>query len=53
MNDEILTKINPALLDLSVILGTTNILINDVIEMREGDVIKLDQKIDEKLLKTS
>ena len=47
--NEILTKINPALLDLSVILGTTNILINDVLEMKEGDVIKLDQKIDEKL----
>ena len=47
--NEILTKINPALLDLSVILGTTNILINDVLELKEGDVIKLDEKIDEKL----
>ena len=47
--NEILAKINLALLDLSVILGTTNILINDVLELKEGDVIKLDQKIDEKL----
>ena len=47
--NEILNKINPAPLDLSVILGTANVLINDVLELKEGDVIKLDQKIDEKL----
>ena len=48
--NEILNKINPAPLDLSVILGTANVLINDVLELKEGDVIKLDQKIDEKYI---
>ena len=48
--NEILSKINQSELDLSVILGTTNILISDVVELKCGDVIKLDQKIDEKLL---
>ncbi len=47
--NEILSKINNAPIDLSVVLGTTNILINDVIELKEGDVIKLDQKVDKKL----
>lgn len=47
--NEILNKINPAELDFSVTLGTTSVLINDVLELKCGDVIKLDQKIDEKL----
>ena len=47
--NEILNKIYPANLDLSVVLGTAKVLINDVLELKEGDVIKLDQKIDEKL----
>lgn len=47
--NEILNKIYPANLDLSVVLGTAKVLINDVLELKEGDVIKLEQKIDEKL----
>lgn len=47
--NEILNKIYPANIDLSVVLGTAKVLINDVLELKEGDVIKLDQKIDEKL----
>ena len=47
--NEILNKIYSANLDLSVILGSAKVLINDVLELKEGDVIKLDQKIDEKL----
>ena len=47
--NEILNKINPPPLDLSVILATANAHINDVLELKERDVIKLDQKIDQKL----
>lgn len=47
--NEILHKIDSANIDVSVVLGTTKILINDVLELKEGDVIKLDQRIDEKL----
>ncbi len=47
--NEILSKVLTADFDLSVILGTTSVSINDVIELKSGDVIKLDQRIDEKL----
>lgn len=47
--NEILTKIEGAELDLTVTLGTTNILINDIIELKKDDIIKLDRSIDEPL----
>lgn len=46
---EILNKINAADVNLSVQLGTTNILINEVLDLKKGDIIKLDQHINENL----
>lgn len=48
--NEILTKIEEAQLDLAVTLGTTTISINDIIELKKGDVIKLDSSIEEPLV---
>ena len=35
---------------MQVILGTTNIAINDVLDLKVDDIIKLDQKLNEKLI---
>ena len=35
---------------MQVILGTTNIEINDVLDLKIDDVIKLDQKLNEELV---
>ena len=35
---------------MQVILGTTNIEINDVLDLKIDDVIKLDQKLNEELI---
>ena len=48
--NETLERIRSAELEMSVILGTTNIEINDVLELKADDVIKLDQKLDEELI---
>ena len=48
--NETLERIKNAHLNMSVILGTTNIEINDVLELKPDDVIKLDQKLDEELV---
>jgi len=48
--NETLERIKSAELELSVILGTTNIEINDILELKIDDVIKLDQKLDEELV---
>ena len=48
--NETLERIKNAELEMQVILGTTNIEINDVLELKAGDVIKLDQKLDEELI---
>jgi flagellar motor switch protein FliM len=47
--NEILSKLEGAEMDLSVTLGTTNILINDLIELKEDDIIRLDSVIEEPL----
>lgn len=47
---EILNKINTADVDLSVQLGTTKILIDEVLDLKKGDIIKLDQNISEQLI---
>ena len=48
--NETLERIKTAELDMSVILGTTNIEINDILELKVDDVIKLDQKLDQELV---
>ncbi len=48
--NETLERIKNAELELSVILGSTNIEINDILELKVDDVIKLDQKLDEELV---
>lgn len=47
---EILGKINPAMFDLNVQLGTASISIDEVLDLKKGDIIKLDQQITEKLI---
>ncbi|MBR2386375.1 flagellar motor switch protein FliM [bacterium] len=47
---EVLNKINSVDLDLSVQLGTTNIMIDEVLDLKEGDIIKLDQNINQDLI---
>ncbi len=47
---EILNKINTAMVDLSVQLGTTNIMIDEVLDLKEGDIIRLDQKVSDDLV---
>ena len=48
--NETLEKIKNAELEMEVILGTTNIEINDVLDLKVDDVIKLDQKLNEELI---
>ena len=48
--NETLERIKNAQVEMQVILGTTNIEINDVLELKSGDVIKLDQKLNEELI---
>ena len=48
--NETLERIKNASIELQVILGSTKIEINDVLELKAGDVIKLDQKLDEELI---
>ena len=48
--NEILNKINNAFFDLNVQLGTTSISIDEVLDLKRGDIIKLDQQITEKLI---
>ncbi len=45
----VLEKINSAEVNLSVILGGTKLLINDVLDLKVDDVIKLDKGLEEKL----
>jgi len=47
---EILTKIENAELNVGVTLGTTTVSINDIIELKKDDIIKLDRGIDEPLV---
>ena len=48
--NETLERIKMAQIEMQVILGTTSIEINDILELKAGDVIKLDQKLDEHLI---
>ena len=48
--NETLEKIKSAEVEMQVILGTTNIAINDVLDLKVDDIIKLDQKLNEKLI---
>lgn len=48
--NETLERIRNAELEMSVILGTTNIEVNDILALKVDDVIKLDQKLDEELV---
>ena len=48
--NETLEKIKTAELEVRVILGMANIAINDVLDLKIDDVIKLDQKLDKELV---
>lgn len=48
--NETLEKIKTAELDLQVVLGCTNLEINEVLDLKVGDVIKLDQKLNKELV---
>ncbi len=48
--NETLEKIKTAELEMQVLLGMANIEINDVLDLKVDDVIKLDQKLNEKLV---
>jgi len=48
--NETLERIKNAKLEMQVILGSTQIEINDVLDLKVDDVIKLDQKLDEELI---
>lgn len=48
--NETLEKIKTAEIELQVILGTTNIEINDILDLKVDDIIKLDQKLDRELV---
>ena len=48
--NETLEKIKTAELEMQVLLGSTKIEINDVLDLKVDDVIKLDQKLNEELI---
>lgn len=48
--NETLDRIKNAELEMQVILGCANIEINDVLDLKAGDVIKLDQRLDKELV---
>lgn len=48
--NETLEKIKSAYLEMQVILGKTKLQINDVLDLKVNDVIKLDQKLNEELI---
>lgn len=48
--NETLEKIKSAEIEMQVVLGSTNIAINDVLDLKIDDVIKLDQKLDKELV---
>lgn len=48
--NETLERIKGAELEMQVILGLANIEINDVLDLKKDDVIKLDQKLDKELV---
>ena len=48
--NETLEKIKTAELEMQVVLGMANIEINEVLDLKVDDVIKLDQKLNEKLV---
>ena len=48
--NETLEKIKGAELEMQVILGMANVEVNDVLDLKVDDVIKLDQKLDEELV---
>lgn len=48
--NETLERIKGAELEMRVLLGMANIEINDVLDLKVDDVIKLDQKLDEELV---
>ena len=48
--NETLERIKGAELEMQVILGMANVEINDVLDLKVDDVIKLDQKLDKELI---
>lgn len=48
--NETLERIKNTELELAVILGSTNVEVNDILELKVDDVIKLDQKLDQELI---
>ena len=48
--DKLLAKLNNAKIPVSVLLGGTKIHVNDLLELREGDVIRLNRTVHEDLL---
>ncbi len=48
--NETLERIKSAELEMQVLLGSTNIEINDVLDLKVDDIIKLDQKLDKELV---
>lgn len=48
--NETLERLKGAKVEMEVILGKAQIEINDILDLKEGDVIKLDQKLNEELV---
>lgn len=48
--DYILEKINPSKIDINVVLGRTDITVADFIDLKEGDVIRLDNMVNSNLI---
>ena len=47
---KMIQKLNTSNVDLSVILGTTDILLEEFLDLKEGDIIKLDTKTTDDLI---
>ena len=47
---KMIQKLNTSKVDLSVILGTTDILLEEFLDLKEGDIIKLDTKTTDDLI---
>ena len=47
---ELIDRLNPSAVDVEVVLGKTEVSINELIKLKVGDVIKLNTKTDDKLV---
>ena len=46
----VIQKLNTSNVDLSVLFGTTEITLNEFLELKEGDIIRLDTKTSDDLI---